>query len=49
MRKISKEIIKEFQEKYCNKCKSYVFCASEFIGCGCVDFEKFIKDKENKK
>ena len=41
-KKITKELIKEFQEKYCKVCKSYVFCGGE---CVCVDFEKFLKEK----
>lgn len=49
MSKITKEVYKEFHDTVCMKCKSYVFCAGELIGCGCVDFEKWIKDKEKSK
>ena len=38
-----KELIKEFQEKYCKECKSYIFCGGE---CMCIDFEKFKKEKK---
>lgn len=40
-----KELIKEFQEKYCTKCSSYVFCGGE---CICVQFEKFLEEKNKK-
>ena len=40
--KITKELIKEFQDTVCPKCDSYIFCGGE---CQCVDFEKFIKNK----
>jgi radical SAM protein with 4Fe4S-binding SPASM domain len=46
MSKKLKEIIKEFQEKYCTKCKSYVFCGGE---CTCVDFAKFRKEQQDLK
>lgn len=42
-KKSIKELVKEFQEKYCKDCKSYFFCGGE---CACVHFEKF--KKENK-
>jgi hypothetical protein len=44
MAKITKEIIKEFQKKYCDNCKSYIICGAELAGC--PDWEKFIKDKK---
>ena len=45
MPKITKELIKEFQEKYCPTCKSYFFCGGE-VG-PCVVWQKFIKDKKD--
>ena len=41
--KITKELIEEFQKKYCGGCKSYFFCGGE---CMCVHFDNFIKEKE---
>ena len=40
-----KELIKEFQETVCLKCRSYFFCGGE-VG-PCVDWQKFIKEKYN--
>ena len=44
MSKISKELIKEFTDKYCNYCKAYVICGAELAGC--PDWEEFIKNKK---
>ena len=33
-------LIKEFTEKHCGKCKSYVFCAGEMV-LSCKEFNKF--------
>lgn len=44
-KKITKELIKEFQETVCPKCNGYVFCGGE---CMCVHFEKFIESKTKK-
>lgn len=46
MWKIDKELIKEFQDKYCNNCKSYALCGGDLIGCGCIDFENFLKERK---
>lgn len=43
MSKISKELIKEFTDKYCNCCKAYAICGAELAGC--PDWDKFIEDK----
>lgn len=43
--KITKELIKEFQETVCPKCNGYAFCGGE---CMCVHFEKFIESKTKK-
>lgn len=43
--KITKELIKEFQETYCKTCNGYIFCGGE---CMCVHFENFIKSKNKK-
>ena len=40
--KITKELIKEFQETVCPKCSGYAFCGGE---CMCVHFENFKKEK----
>lgn len=39
-----KETIKEFQEKYCNKCKSFFLCGGEMV-LSCKDFNKYLKEK----
>ena len=44
--KISNDIsslIKEFTEKHCSKCKSYVFCGGEMI-LSCKEFNKFLEE-----
>lgn len=46
MSKKMRELVKEFQEKYCTKCDSYFFCGGEVVPC--KHFEKFRKEKENK-
>ena len=43
-KKITKELIKEFIEKYCNNCDAYVICGGECAGC--KDFEKFREEKD---
>lgn len=40
-----KELIKEFTEKYCKNCSSYVFCAGEMI-LSCKEFNKFQNEKK---
>lgn len=40
-KKNKKELIKEFQEKVCKECKSFIFCGEE---CMCVEFEKYKKE-----
>lgn len=37
-------LIKEFKEKYCPNCSSYIFCAGEMI-MSCNDFNKFLFSK----
>ena len=47
--KISNDItnlIKEFTEKHCTECKSYLFCAGEMILI-CKKFNKFLEDTNN--
>ena len=44
-KKKKKELIKEFQETFCAKCKSYVFCGGEVIPC--KEYELFLKEKDN--
>lgn len=44
-KKITKELIKEFQETVCKDCNGYAFCGGE---CMCVHFEKFIENKNKK-
>ena len=44
MAKIKKELIKEFQNKFCSNCKAYVVCGAELASC--PDFEKFLKEKK---
>ena len=44
-KKITKELVKEFTDKYCTHCNSYVFCAGEMI-LSCKDFNKFLEEKE---
>jgi hypothetical protein len=39
-----KEIIKEFTEKHCPGCSSYLFCGGESI-LPCKAFNKFLKEK----
>lgn len=43
--KEKKELIKEFQEKICKNCKSYIFCGGECMYM-CIDFEKFVKEQK---
>ena len=43
-KKSMKELVKEFQEKYCKDCKSYAFCGGECVLC--VHFEKFLKENK---
>lgn len=38
-----KELIKEFTDKQCAKCNSYVVCGGEVSLC--KHFEKFLKEK----
>jgi hypothetical protein len=40
-----KELIKEFTEKHCPECPSYLFCGGEII-LACKAFNKFLKEKE---
>lgn len=40
-----KELIKEFTEKHCKNCNSYVFCGGEMI-LACKKFNEFQKEKE---
>ena len=42
-----KELIKEFIKTYCPKCNGYAFCGGEIVGC--VQFKKFLKEKEVEK
>ena len=44
MGKTKKELIKEFQEKVCKNCKSYIFCGGEVIPC--KEFEKYKKEQK---
>ena len=39
-----KECIKEFTEKYCPGCPSYLFCGGEIIVV-CKAFNKFLNEK----
>lgn len=36
-------LIKEFTEKYCGKCKSYVFCGEEMV-LSCKKFNNFLEE-----
>lgn len=36
-------LIKEFTEKHCSKCKSYGFCSEEMI-LSCKEFDKFLEE-----
>ena len=38
-------LIKEFTEKHCSKCKSYVFCGGEMV-LSCKEFNKFLEEYE---
>lgn len=38
-------LIKEFTEKHCKNCKSYIFCAGEMI-LSCKEFNKFLEEKK---
>lgn len=38
-------LIKEFTEKHCGKCKSYVFCAGEMV-LSCKEFNKFLEEHD---
>jgi hypothetical protein len=40
-----KELIKEFTEKYCRECNSYIFCAGEMV-LSCRFFHLFLKEKK---
>ena len=40
-----KELIKEFTEKYCRECNSYIFCAGEMV-LSCRFFSSIFKRKE---
>ena len=40
-----KEIIKEFTEKHCPGCSSYLFCGGESI-LACKAFNKFLNEKQ---
>ena len=42
-----KDDIREFTEKVCKKCNSYVFCAGELI-LSCKQYNKFINEKKLK-
>lgn len=37
------KLIKEFAEKHCSKCKSYVFCGGEMV-LSCKEFNKFLEE-----
>lgn len=37
-------LIKEFTEKHCSNCSSYIFCGGEII-LSCKEFNKFLEDK----
>ena len=39
-----KELIKEFNEKHCPKCPSYLFCGGEIL-LACKVFNKFLNEK----
>ena len=39
-------LIKEFTEKHCSNCKSYVFCGGEMI-LSCKEFNKFLEEHGN--
>ena len=38
-------LIKEFTEKHCSNCKSYVFCDGEMI-LSCKEFNKFLEEHD---
>jgi hypothetical protein len=39
------DLIKEFTEKHCSKCKSYVFCGGEMV-LSCKEFNKFLEEHD---
>ena len=38
-------LVKEFTEKHCKTCKSYVFCAGEMV-LSCKEFNNFLEEKK---
>lgn len=38
-------LVKEFTEKHCKTCKSYVLCAGEMV-LSCKEFNKFLSEKK---
>ena len=41
------KLIKEFTEKHCSKCNSYIFCGGEMV-LSCKEFNKFLDEKNEK-
>ena len=38
-------LVKEFTEKHCKNCNSYIFCAGEMI-LSCKEFNKFLSENK---
>ena len=47
MKKITKELLKEFEKTICQNCNAYFVCGCEPVGC--KDFENFMKNKDGLK